>query len=167
MRRIPLKDVSAPPESKCGGCTLCCTVMGVSDLPPNGKDQGETCRYEQAGCGCAIYATRPPSCAHFQCLWVKGEFGAGDPQYRPDRLHAVPVRALDGINILLHEDAAHRGVARATLAPFIDRFIAHDDCFVQVICGDEREFRGSTLTELRYYGKQVLTTSFSEWVRQF
>lgn len=68
------------PKRDCGGCTKCCTHMGVSDLnkPPNAQ-----CEYERPGEGCGCYGSHPLECKVYACLW---KMGWGDEEKdRPDR----------------------------------------------------------------------------------
>lgn len=69
-------------ERSCGGCTLCCTVLRVDELPKLG---GVPCAKLVAD-GCGIYARRPPVCRGYRCMWLQG---ALDVEDRPDRLGAV------------------------------------------------------------------------------
>lgn len=52
---------------QCGGCTECCTLLGIDEL---GKLRGDRCPHELTGMGCGVYSTRPPSCRNFSCLWL-------------------------------------------------------------------------------------------------
>lgn len=64
----------------CGACTACCTILGVGELakPPNAP-----CKH--ACHGCAIYSSRPASCATFVCLWIQDEDSLlTKPMMRPD-----------------------------------------------------------------------------------
>jgi len=67
---------------ECGGCTLCCSVLRVDELPKLG---GVACAKLEPG-GCGIYATRPAVCRGYRCMWLQGGLDEGD---RPDRLGAV------------------------------------------------------------------------------
>lgn len=51
----------------CDGCTMCCKVMRVPELP---KEINVWCQHCVLGTGCGIYETRPPSCREFQCLYT-------------------------------------------------------------------------------------------------
>lgn len=51
----------------CGECSACCTTCEVSDMEPP-KPVGVKCRHVCAS-GCAIQASKPPSCAAFLCDW--------------------------------------------------------------------------------------------------
>lgn len=66
----------------CGGCTLCCTVLRVDELPKLG---GVPCAHVTAS-GCGIYARRPAVCRGYRCMWLQGGLDEAD---RPDRLGAV------------------------------------------------------------------------------
>jgi hypothetical protein len=57
------------PNRSCIGCTLCCTVMGIDDLP---KVKWPYDRCPHQGQGCKIYADRPTSCREWSCAWVLG-----------------------------------------------------------------------------------------------
>lgn len=61
----------------CGGCTACCTILGIPTL---GKPMMRRCAHECAA-GCAVYERRPEECAEFLCLWREGW---GTDAMRPD-----------------------------------------------------------------------------------
>jgi hypothetical protein len=68
---IPLEDLYESenplvPGRLCGSCTLCCTVMEVSDLH---KPAGMTCTHLALGRGCTIRDERPQACRRFFCGW--------------------------------------------------------------------------------------------------
>ena len=68
---IPLEDLYESenplvPGRLCGSCTLCCTVMEVSELH---KRSGVTCSHLAQGRGCTIRDTRPQACRRFFCGW--------------------------------------------------------------------------------------------------
>lgn len=69
---------------KCGDCSLCCRLLPVVEL---GKNAGQRCDHQRAGKGCMIYATKPFSCAVWNCKWLVDAETAGLP--RPDRAHYV------------------------------------------------------------------------------
>jgi hypothetical protein len=63
----------------CGGCKVCCTVMGVHEL---GKPYAFPCHH-LCDSGCSIYKDRPDGCVGFECLWRQGVIeGEG---MRPDK----------------------------------------------------------------------------------
>jgi hypothetical protein len=75
-------------EHPCGECTACCHVMGVNSLH---KPFNVDCVHLTAK-RCSIYATRPPECSGFECLWRVGGFDLrwfGEADYRPDKLGIV------------------------------------------------------------------------------
>jgi hypothetical protein len=64
---------------RCGDCQLCCKLLPVAEI---GKPALTRCTH-QCRAGCAIYETKPISCAAWSCLWLQGE----DTGPRPDRAH--------------------------------------------------------------------------------
>ena len=64
----------------CGGCTLCCKVLGIG---PNGKAPGALCEFAVVSSGCSVHPTRPGNCRGFQCIWTLAEPLGED--WRPDR----------------------------------------------------------------------------------
>jgi hypothetical protein len=71
------------PVRDCGGCTYCCTVVGVNEL---NKPAGTKCDHCNVGVGCTIYEERPESCRTFHCAWV---YGVGNEDARPDRSRVI------------------------------------------------------------------------------
>lgn len=66
---------------ECGDCQLCCKLLPLTTI---GKKQGERCKHQKHGVGCAIYGEfgRPISCTAWGCQWLV------DPTFetrRPDR----------------------------------------------------------------------------------
>jgi hypothetical protein len=59
--------VDPTPPRACGGCTLCCTIMGIKALE---KPRNTPCVHCAEGVGCSIYIARPPECAGFFCVWL-------------------------------------------------------------------------------------------------
>jgi hypothetical protein len=114
--RLPDDATDAlPVKRRCGTCDLCCTAMGVEEVPdvPNGdKRPGVRCPHlaGQPGQSCSIYQTRPYPCKQFLCLW------RGSDKLLPDNLHPPRVGfvvAMGGIFgelpiiITIHPDPAH------------------------------------------------------------
>jgi len=64
---------------ECGGCTMCCRVMGIGALD---KPEGVWCPHCEPGRACRIYDTRPQECRDFYCLWLKDE--KLDARWKPD-----------------------------------------------------------------------------------
>src|SRR5690242_7260783 len=52
---------------QCGGCTLCCKLIGVTAL---GKPAGAWCVHCERSKGCAIYETLPEDCRTFNCGYI-------------------------------------------------------------------------------------------------
>ena len=69
--------------SDCGGCTLCCKLLGVKELS---KPAEKWCDFCSKGRGCTIYDNRPASCAEFECGWLLNKLPI---EFRPDRVHMV------------------------------------------------------------------------------
>jgi len=101
------------PSRACGPCTLCCKVLAVPELE---KPANTWCRHATKGGGCAIYATRPPTCQAFVCGWQQGTVPAA---LRPDRVHAVVSGQITDGHLAVFEDPGFPGVARAAYAPLI------------------------------------------------
>lgn len=97
MRKLPntnTKEFHPAPgdprtQRKCGKCTACCTVIGVSSLekPPN-----SVCEHE-CGKGCRIYTERPEQCASYTCLWLEGWL---ESRHKPHRFGLIFDRMLKG-----------------------------------------------------------------------
>jgi len=92
--RLVMKRV----KRTCGGCTACCTTLGVAHV----TDPGQRCKY-QADIGCSIYADRPVPCRQFRCEWL----GAKDSPdtWRPDRSGVLVTSSGGAVHVhLLRED---------------------------------------------------------------
>ena len=68
----------------CGGCTLCCRLVGV---PETRKPAGTWCLDCVQGQGCGVHVGRPQSCRNFDCFWLMDEQFPED--MRPDRCGVV------------------------------------------------------------------------------
>lgn len=67
-------------KRECGGCTVCCTVMGVAEIQ---KAEYQPCQHAVAGKGCAVYEARPcASCGAFKCIWLA-------ENERPEHVHEL------------------------------------------------------------------------------
>ena len=69
---MAIAEAAAPGEMQiraggCGGCTLCCKVMGV---PSISKPASQWCKHCRTGFGCGIYETRPGECRNFICGYL-------------------------------------------------------------------------------------------------
>jgi hypothetical protein len=79
LERLRSPGAMAPRE--CGSCTVCCTVMAVTELR---KPSRRACEHVDPE-GCRIHPGRPAGCRLFHCLWLRGAV-AGDEALRPDAL---------------------------------------------------------------------------------
>lgn len=70
----------------CGGCTLCCKIMGIGALE---KPRGTWCPHCVQNRGCTIYETRPDECRGFECDYLRST--ALGPAWRPDKARFVLV----------------------------------------------------------------------------
>lgn len=68
----------------CSGCTMCCKVMGITELS---KPPQQWCSNCDVGVGCKIYDRKPQECADFHCLYLL------DPrlgeEWKPSTSHLV------------------------------------------------------------------------------
>lgn len=62
------------------------------------KPAMQWCEHCEIGKGCRVYATKPPSCNDFECLWLVNEWMP--EEFRPDRCKVV-FEGLHGANIAL------------------------------------------------------------------
>jgi len=97
---MALAPQSRVPVHACGGCTLCCKVMGVEEI---GKPGGVWCPQCSVGVGCKIYESRPAACRTFDCAWLY-EAALG-PQWRPDKARFVMAYELGGKRLVVRTDA--------------------------------------------------------------
>jgi len=82
-KRLSRKRIEhALAHRSCGGCTECCTALGVTEL---GKPQWQPCPHATPD-GCAIYADRPASCRQYNCTW---RAGFAYTKERPDEVGIV------------------------------------------------------------------------------
>jgi hypothetical protein len=79
LQRFALQVAQDRTGRACDGCTACCFVMGVAEVPtPFYSRCPHIC-----GSGCDIYGKHPGACRDFYCEWLVGQLGPDD---RPDRL---------------------------------------------------------------------------------
>lgn len=85
-------------DRECGGCTLCCKLMGVEEL---NKPQETWCIHCDKGSGCKIHEKEnyPPSCKVYKCLWLQGIVPL---EFRPDKVRAVVGTTEDGKNMAIY-----------------------------------------------------------------
>lgn len=102
-----LNQSSSADRRQCGGCTLCCKLVGVESKQLN-KAAGVWCEHCNKAVGCDIYPDRPSPCRKFECLWLTGHW---PEQWRPDKTRVVPWISANSRNLVLFED--QRGQWRA------------------------------------------------------
>lgn len=74
-------------KNECGSCTLCCTLMPVSEIK---KPSNQDCTQQKRGFGCRIYQVRPVSCRAWSCRWLANDDGLmNEIMKRPDECHYV------------------------------------------------------------------------------
>ncbi len=78
----------------CGGCTMCCKLLGVVELD---KPMGVWCAHALKGSGCAIYEQRPQTCRTYDCFWLTHPEMAD--YWKPDRSRMV-VTAQEGWSLI-------------------------------------------------------------------
>jgi len=148
-RNLQVLVDSPPAKRSCGTCSLCCTVMGVEELK---KPRDHRCEFLNVLGRCSCYATRPQSCADFECLWLQGLW---PEKLRPDRSRAVPSTNAAGDMFVLHIAPQDRGAhLRGKLADTIAR-AASGGIPVIVVCGDERTIFGARPEDIRVLAKNV------------
>ncbi len=62
------EPIDLAPGRDCGSCTMCCKIMGISEID---KVRNKWCPHCAIGKGCKIYETRPPSCRLFYCQYLR------------------------------------------------------------------------------------------------
>jgi hypothetical protein len=74
--------VIEPGARACGDCHECCIVYDVEEFNAPAFDVCPNLSQD----GCRVYASRPPRCQEFNCLWLVGMGEVGD---RPDKVGVV------------------------------------------------------------------------------
>lgn len=86
-------------QRSCGGCTLCCKLLGIGELD---KAAGEWCPHCAVGSGCTIYERRPAPCRTFLCgylVWpVAGE------HWFPARSKMIIMSVFEGKRLAIYVD---------------------------------------------------------------
>jgi hypothetical protein len=96
-----ISRIVPPIKRSCGGCTLCCQLIGVAEL---NKKSFEDCVHRHgvlhaSGPGCGIYASRPRSCAAWACMWLRSDPTDWPEAERPDRVGFVVDELVDLIRL--------------------------------------------------------------------
>jgi hypothetical protein len=102
----------------CGGCTACCHIVPVRELKLRAW-QGcpHEMRMPAAKVGCAIYPTRPGSCAIWNCQW-HAEPGWADDM-RPDRVGVVVDIMPDTLG--LRDETTGKVIEKAAMQFWVER----------------------------------------------
>jgi hypothetical protein len=86
---------------RCGACTLCCKVLGISEL---GKPQGQWCPHCASGRGCKIYDARPQECRTFYCGYLTWNMMDDREHWFPAKSKMVVVSEEEGTCIAIYVD---------------------------------------------------------------
>jgi hypothetical protein len=92
----------------CGGCTLCCKLMGVEELD---KPRGIWCSHCDPRKGCKIYGHHPEECRNFLCGYLTNA-GLGEI-WNPTKCRMVLTYAEKSVpRLSVHVDPARSGIWR-------------------------------------------------------
>jgi hypothetical protein len=125
----------------CGGCTVCCHVVGVHDL---GKPFYSKCEH-MIEKGCGIYTNRPQNCRDFICSWAAGLIGDAESR-RPDQsgLLFSLRRFADGLWLEIYE-----------AVPGAAADVQRVDYLTQRIVGRVEKTERVVGTRLHHYGDKI------------
>jgi hypothetical protein len=136
--------LNAPPAVDCGGCTVCCDMLGVKEL---GKPYYARCQHLTPEKGCGAYDTRPNACRVFRCAWHLGLFDFKQ-QWRPDQCGLVFEIEVEGSTVYLQIYETAPGAADGDRALYLARRVLADKKF-------QRLTRGKNTLRLFRYGADV------------
>lgn len=92
-------ESSLAPGRTCEGCTMCCKLMGISEIA---KPKAVWCPHCDIGKGCRIYDTRPDECRSFYCGYRQWrELGE---HWTPASSKLVVAPEMNGSRIAVHVD---------------------------------------------------------------
>ena len=98
---------SRVPERSCAGCTLCCKLPAIPEIP---KAVQTWCAQCDIGKGCKIYDTRPRTCRKFECVYLtSGQLGE---HWKPADCHMVIAHQPAVNRLVVHVDNAFPDVWR-------------------------------------------------------
>ena len=121
---------------ECGSCTLCCKLLPVVPL---GKLGGQRCTYQRHGKGCSIYASRPPPCRAWSCVWLLNAPEARDLS-RPDRVRYVIDPMPDFVRLRDNETGTVTNLP--VIQIWLDAIDAHTDPGLRAYLAAEAERTG-------------------------
>jgi Fe-S-cluster containining protein len=138
MLPLPLLKQSDALPRECGSCTVCCTLLSVSEI---NKSMGQDCVHMGEGC-CKIYETRPHSCKVFDCMWLTGHI-QGDLRRRPDNLGLMflPPKKVNFPFPVLTVWEVWEGAAKQNLY-ILDKLSKHLVLYILRYKSEEREIAG-------------------------
>jgi hypothetical protein len=121
---------------ECGGCTMCCKLLGIAEIE---KPAGRWCSHCIPGRACKIYEDRPTECRTFHCIWIlREDFG---PEWRPDRSKFVVYTSPDKAALVVNVDVTAPNAWRRK--PYYEAFkrwsveTGADDKHLIVMVGDK------------------------------
>lgn len=136
--------------AECGTCSLCCKVLGISDLTPP-KPPGKWCSYAKPGSdrACTIYEQRPASCRDFECGWLAND---GAPELRPDRIHLTITgesKKMDAY--IVHVDPGYPGAENSEPARIMLQNLMQHGRYKNaiIVTGERRRFIGNDTTKVQ------------------
>jgi hypothetical protein len=99
-----IRQLTAKSGRSCGECSMCCKILPIEEADFK-KPGSEWCHHCRPGNGCTIYASRPPICRGFACLWlINGEL---PEHWRPNNSGMVlALTSEPRENLVVHVDAA-------------------------------------------------------------
>jgi len=124
--------------AECGECTMCCKLLGVSELA---KPSGLWCQHCTPGRGCQIYDARPSTCRDFECGWLASD---GPPELRPDKIHLIVTGESKELgSYVVHIDPNYPHAAEAPLAKaLLNHMLRRGPHNIVLVTGVRRRYIG-------------------------
>lgn len=116
----------------CGTCTMCCKLLGVSELS---KPRNTWCTNCEIGKGCSIYPDRPSSCAGFECAWLLGVLPEDE---RPDKTKVVAFMLADSEDLQVHVDPHHPEAHHTGAIARVIKAFAESEHSAFIVIGEKR-----------------------------
>lgn len=142
---------------------MCCKLVDVPGLAARDVWCPHAKPGQKGGC-CAIYATRPPVCEGFDCLWKKSEIMKSD--MKPDRCGIVFEHFPEQNMVIVMVEKFKADRWKKEPARSLIYQMLKEDTLVWVIIGKERHMllpkgmtqtRAKEITELAYMSKMRKT----------